>query len=260
MDILNSDWLMHMLAKAGKTPQARLLGLFDVLDDWIDAPGISSQIKFDNLDVNHSALHTYLSLEAAKAGATLPDMLATQLCLMAISACCEKLQKKTSQTNRSLPTTPLLHAKQAAKALIAAQTKKEFHIKKSSAYAIAASFVGALVVAGTLLSLQPNSTIHSNKAAIASNAVDTKPTLVASGSFASPEDTAALFAQIEQMRKGSCQLIEAIQLPDSYKKVYFENIVLGRISTDPNDQKLVKELLQKVRCNYTPMLMANSTG
>jgi hypothetical protein len=62
------------------------------------------------------------------------------------------------------------------------------------------------------------------------------------------------------MRKGSCQLPEALQLPDSYKKVYFEDIVSGQISTDPADQKLVRELLQKVRCNYSPMLMANSKG
>ena len=76
--------------------------------------------------------------------------------------------------------------------------------------------------------------------------------------YASPEDTAALIAQINLMRKGNCQLIEAIQLPDSYKRVYFENIVLGQISTNLADQKLVHQLLEKVRCNYTPMLMANS--
>jgi hypothetical protein len=62
------------------------------------------------------------------------------------------------------------------------------------------------------------------------------------------------------MRQGNCQLIEALQLPEAYKKIYFDNIIMGQISTDREEQRVVNELLQMVRCNYTPMLMANSKG
>ncbi|CAN4267290.1 hypothetical protein MCEMSEM29_00414 [Methylophilaceae bacterium] len=78
--------------------------------------------------------------------------------------------------------------------------------------------------------------------------------------IATPEETTALITQINQMRKVNCQLVEALQVPDSYKKVYFENIVSGQTSTNIQDQKLVHTMLDMLRCNFTPMLMANSTN
>jgi len=252
MDILNSDWLIHMLKKAGKTPQARLLSLFDILHDWTEAPGVKAEIELSAMNTTN-ALQTYLSLEAAKAGAALPEMLAMQLYVMAFSACNDKFQSRLQGNTHAASGDALIHAKSAAQALISAQTKKEFHIAKSSAYAIAAS---VLVVAASLFIF--NQSHQKNAAQLALSTPAIQPTFTGTELIANPEETAALFAQIEQMRNGSCQLPEALQMPDSYKKVYFENIVAGQISTDPADQKLVRELLQKVRCNYTPMLMANS--
>ena len=259
MELLNSDWLIHMLKKAGSTPQARLLSLFDTLEDWTNlptsiAPGLNSQIDFSV--TNNNALQTYLSLEAAKAGAALPEMLAMQLYVMALSACNEKLQTRLQANKDADASQAILHAKNAAQALISAQTKKEFRIAKSSAYAIAASFAAVLFVAGSVFILSKSNS--STNSSLAANSTNIQPTLASAQVIANPEDTAAHFAQIEFMRKGTCQLPEALQMPDSYKKVYFENIVAGQISTNPADQKLVRELLQKVRCNYTPMLMANS--
>jgi hypothetical protein len=248
MVILHSNWLIQMLKKTGKTPQSRLLSLFDILDDWTDAPGIAEQFSSNPLSNNANALKAYLSLEAAKAGAALPEMLATQLYFMALSA----LQEKLLSNNH----TGLIHAKSAAEALITAQTKKEFHIAKSSVYAIAASFIGAFVIAGSFLLVnkqQPDSLPQ-----LAHSTTQTNGFMPAN-TIATPQSTAALVAQIEQMRNGNCQLLEAIQLPDKDKSVYFQNIVLGQISTDPSEQALVRELLQKIRCNYTPMLMKKST-
>jgi len=188
-------------------------------------------------------------MEAAKAGAALPEMLATQLYFMALSAMQEKLLDHNAAG--------LLHAKSAAEALITAQTKKEFRISRTSAYAIAASFFGAIIITGSLFFLYKPSV--ETPAQVASITLDSpfKPTV--NPNIASPQSTAALVAQIEQMRNGNCQLLEAIQLPDAYKSIYFRNIVLGQISTKPSEQKLVRELLQKIRCNYTPMLMKKST-
>ena len=261
MHILNSDWLIKMLEKSSKTPLGRLISLFDILEDWLDAPNINTQLQkeLDNhLDCKN--LRRFLALEAAKAGAAMPEMLANQLYFMAIAAMQEQLN------NQNLAS--LSHAKSAASALVLAQTRREFHIKKTSAYAMAASFLGVLVVIGSLFTFNLNSVnfLGNQRIAahgIATHSVDTVQTNLIPEAVndiinANPEDTAALIAQINQMRNGNCQLIEALQLPDSYKKVYFENIVLGQISTNVADQKLVHQLLDKVRCNYTPMLMANS--
>ena len=246
MDILNSNWLVQMLTKAEKSPQMRLLSLFDILDDWTEAPGISEQCKtIEPSDA--AALKAYLSLEAAKAGAALPEMLATQLHMMAISA----MQEKLIGHNQAA----LRHAKSAAEALITAQTKKEFHIARSSVYAIVASFIGALIIGGGLFFLYKSSLDPAPQMTAATQESVFKPT----ASVASPQSTTALIKQIEQMRSGNCCLLEAVQLPDAEKSVYFKNIILGQISIDPREQKLARELLSKIRCTYTPMLMKKST-
>ena len=252
MDILDSDWLIHMLKKSSTKPQARLLSLFDILEDWLDAPSVRDYIAQKQVageqKPNHK-LQDFLTLEAAKSGAAMPEMLANQLYFMAVAASQEKLNHNSAESALSLA-----HAKSAASALIAAQTTNEYHINKKTAYALAASFLGALLVAGSLLVLNQATPIATPQIAY----MKSHNVVVKVNSIASAQQTSALIAQIDQMRKGNCQLIEALQLPDSYKKVYFENIVLGQISTNIEDQKLVHQLLEMVRCNYTPMLMANS--
>jgi hypothetical protein len=247
MDILNSEWLIAMLKKSSTSPELRILNLFDILNDWLDAPHTNTDIT-PNLSHDEHPLVQYLAVEAAKAGVALPELLANQLYFMAIAAAQEKLQHHNPAS--------LSHAKSAAKALITAQTKRDFHIPKRTAYAVAAC---TLIVAGSLVGYQ---FWNFNSQTATTDTLTATPvstmTADTSNIQASPTQTAALFARIEQMRKGDCQLIEALQLPDSYKKVYFENVVLGEISTNRDDQKLTNQLLDMVKCNYTPMLMANS--
>lgn len=256
MDILNSPWLIKMLAKSSKTPRGRLLSLFETLEDWLDAPHIAADIRkqVDNdlqTQTPEKNLLDFLTLEATKAGAAMPEMLASQLYFMAIAATQEKLQAGNAQS--------LSHARSAANALISAQTKTEFHIAKSTAYAMAASFAAIFAIAGGLL-------VFNLQQPALSIAAGQKPAqtaitqLVVAETIADPQQTAALIAQIEQMRHGNCQLIEAIQLPDSQKGIYLNMVVNGQVSTNPQEQAIAFELLARTRCNYTPMLMANSTG
>ncbi len=255
MDILNSDWLISMLKKSSSTPHGRLLNLFEILEDWLNAPNIASQIKVKTFKQSSShQLQDYLTIEAAKAGAAMPEMLANQLYFMAVAAAQEKLL-----ANNLLS---LNHAKSAAHALIIAQTKQEFYISKSIVYGVAASFLGVLVVAGALYSNQnsgQNFNLTSAKNAACNIPIHVAiPQLMSANNLADPQQTAALMAQVELMRHGSCQLIEAIQLPDQYKGIYLNMVVNGQVSTDPSEQKIAFALLKQTRCNYTPMLMANS--
>ena len=248
--ILDSEWLLYMLQKASSNPQGRMLALFDILHDWSRAPSINS--SFSNLAVSqtvHTRLREYMIKQGNELGAHLPQMLADQVCLMAVTAMQQELQYPESAS--------LSHAKLAAKALIAVQTKKEYqrYIKPKQ---YVASLAATLVLGVVYFSY---SSFSNSKKAIPAASIDV-PTLQVKQAnvIADPAETAALFAEIERMRHGSCQLIEAIQLPDAYKQLYFDNIVSGQISTNPEEQKTVRELLKMVRCNYTPMLMANSTG
>jgi len=252
MQLLQSDWLIQMLKKSASTPKARILNLFSILDDWIDAPNMRELCERQG-DAKQNQLQIYLASEAAKSGAEMPELLANQLYFMAVAATQEKLQHNRSDS--------LVLAKAAAEAMITSQTKSDFHIPKKTVYASAASLLIVFAVGGLLYknaaTIFPPSTSPSvamvNQSAIIPAQMNTNKT-------ASPTQTAALFARVKKMRTGNCRLLEAIQLPDKYKTVYFENIIQGQISTDLGDQRIVNELLNKVRCNYSPMLMKNSRG
>ena len=285
-----------MLEKSSQTPHGRLLSLFDILEDWLDAPNIAPTIR-EQIGEQFSSpkhpkiLQNYLTLEAAKAGAAMPEMLANQLYFMAISAIKARLQTNTpghplsnslhefdspcihagsghvvnghdSMSHDYSSHTAFNHAKSAASALILAQTRKEFYIAKSSVYAMAASFLGILVIVGLMLNLkqtQQNEQIAELKSGNQSILIASRtPTSTISEMTASPDQTVAIMAQLELMRHGNCQLIEAIQLPDSQKGIYLNMVVNGQVSTDPHEQKIAMELIKKTRCSYTPMLMANS--
>ena len=276
---LNSEWLIKMLEKSSQTPHGRLLSLFDILEDWLDAPNVAPTIREQIAGQFTSPkpakiLQDYLTLEAAKAGAAMPEMLASQLYFMAICAINEHLQPQ-GLSPHNIPAKAgyscvkanyhkgFSHAKSAANALILAQTRKEFYIAKSSAYAMAASFLGVLVIAGSAFMFNLKQTQKAEQftelqSATLSTLVSTAPTLAISEMTASPDQTVAIMAQLELMRHGNCQLIEAIQLPDSQKGIYLNMVVNGQVSTDPHDQKIAMELIKKTRCSYTPMLMVNS--
>ena len=265
--ILNSQWLIKMLEKSSQTPHGRLLSLFDILEDWLDAPNIAPTIR-EQIGEQFSSpkhpkiLQDYLTLEAAKAGAAMPEMLASQLYFMAICAINEHLQAQ-GLSAQDIPTKAdyscvkakkhkgFSHAKSAANALILVQTRKEFYIAKSSAYVMAASFLGVLVVVASAFMFNLKQTqkaeqlVKLQSATQSILAASTAPTLAISEMTASPDQTVAIMAQLELMRHGNCQLIEAIQLPDSQKGIYLNMVVNGQVSTDPHEQKIAMELIKK---------------
>jgi hypothetical protein len=257
MDILNSVWLLKMLDKMGSTPRERLLALFDILGDWLDAPHIRESMSgtdwnaIDMADPEPQSLLLYLTAQAQASGAQEPETLARQLYFMCMSMLREELRSPGCAASQ--------HAKQVARALIQAQTQKEHFVTRRSAYAMAASvfFVTGILSVLAFGMLKPSIPGQNTAGAIASSQAATIGT---KSTEARPEQTAALFAVIEQMRRGECQYPEALLLPDAQKAVYLTNVVQGQISTNAEDQQLVLQLLKKVRCNYTPMLMKNSVG
>ena len=116
MDIFNSQWLINMLEKSSKTPQGRLLSLFDILDDWIAAPNMQSEIPSNSLA--NKPLITYCTKQAKALGASNPTILAEHIVLIARNAAQQEINKPGSGS--------LKHAKKAAHALILAQTQREW--------------------------------------------------------------------------------------------------------------------------------------
>jgi hypothetical protein len=248
MDILNSEWFLSMVKKSGNTPQQRLLGMFDVLADWLAAPLIREQlaVQGSGYPTPTEGLLRYLTMEARTCGFDAPEALTQQLYFIAIAA----LNEGCTTNNR----TSLVHAKVAAGALLRAQKQATKRLPRPFSYGIAASLFGLIAIGGMLTykSVPPETSFVTAAKPIT-------PVAPASA-MASPAQTAQLLASMELMRKGTCHFPEALQLPDSEKAVYLENVVGGQITVNAREQKLVKKLMEKVRCNYTPMLMANSVG
>ena len=269
MHLLETDWFLKLVQKSGSSPQAKLIGIFDVLADWLEAPQIGTQLlAIDTSAEPPAELFNFLVTQANACGAALPEALANQLYFMLMCS----VRDYTHQQN-SLPI-----ARQTAQALIQAQSQP-IHAKKFNQYAIASlaaiSITTALIA--SFLFLQPiklNATQADKiKLAQSSLAVGKHKTVAKKTSSnvpseivtimkhdASPSQTAEMFAKIEQMRKGTCIFPEVLMLPQKQRDVYLQSVVHGEIPSSIEDQLIMAKLMEKVRCNYTPMLMQNSVG
>jgi hypothetical protein len=259
MNILNSTWLIKMLSKANATPQGRMLSLFDILDDWLNAPQLNSEIAQQNLLSNNEGktlLIDYLTEQAIACGVANPAMLAEHIVLIARNAAQQSILHPNCGS--------LEHGKKAAAALILVQTPIAWSplnlLIKSRNYGIAASLI--IFLGATFFVSQALIHNHQHQFNIAkithphpekSITADYKPKTALTA-----DDAAKIYAKYEQMRNGTCQFPEALQIPDKDKAIYLDNVVGGKVPSDVGDLAIAKFYLEKVRCNYTPMLMAHS--
>ena len=252
MQILNSTWLIKMLEKSGASPEARILSLFQILADWSTAPNFEKSLLADLEDANEpTLLHAYLLQQAQKTKAAAPNMLAEQIVLLAKIS----LQTQFATGNSEA----LYHAKETAKALIQAQCEKEpialrarFKLNATQAYA-GLGFIAVTLIIGSVLLFQ-------QKPVIAASSSNTDIAHLSDKVTSDPKLTADMYASLETMRGGDCRFIEALMIPEADKKVYVENVVAGQVPTSLHDQMIAQRYIQKIRCNYTPMLMQNSTN
>ena len=248
MDIFNSQWLIKMLAKSSKTPQGRILSLFDILQDWLNAPNIHIEIEEN---ATSQALIAFCIEQAIACGADNPSILAEHIVLIARNA--------TEQAINHPDSGSFTHAKKAAHALILAQTQSK-KLNRPAIYGVAASFF--LLIGATVIWLplqQSPSRIAANHKSDTSHimtAAYTDKSKIDAGITA--DEAAKMYAKFEQMRNGTCQFPEALQIPDKDKTVYIENVVNGNLPTNLTDLAIANSYLEKVRCNFTPMLMAKS--
>lgn len=254
MDIFNSPWLIDMLAKSSKTPQGRLLGLFDVLNDWLKAPNFEQATV--TLGAPSPGLINYCIEQAKSLGAENPELLAEHIVLIAQNAARHAVVQPESNS--------LIHAKKVAQALIQAQTQKTSIVasvkqSRSALYGIAASMVlliGAATIWGPMFMHSRTAQAQIAQQVIINNAA--MNTATNQNKTLTAIDASRMYAKYEQMRQGTCQFPEALQIPDKHKSIYLDNVVGGKLPTDLADLSIANFYLEKVRCNFTPMLMAAS--
>lgn len=248
-----------MLAKSSKTPKGRLLSLFDILDDWLNAPNVQKNVATDSSTTSNASnalLVDFCAEQAQLLGAENALMLAQHIVLIARSAVQQTIQKQSFDTQS---VSSLMHAKKAAEALILAQTQKKYPIIKSKpvALSIAASMLLMIGAAALWLTQMAQTLTHSTNVAHKDS-----PPIIAAKFTQEKNITAAdasmMYAKYEQMRHGTCQFPEALLIPDKHKEIYLENVVGGKLPSDLANLAIANYYLEKVRCNFTPMLMAAS--
>lgn len=248
-----------MLAKASTTPQGRMLSLFDILDDWLQAPNthVADPLVQAMPSTNTSdGLLIFFTAQAQACGAENPAILAQHIVLIARNAA---LQTINDPACRSLS-----HAKKAAQALILAQTQSAWSVAKwartPSTYGSAAGV--ALLIGAASMWLPGLIQQYQQQTNIASKTNRNQPKILTAASSSSQrlsaDDASKMYAKYEQMRNGTCQFPEVLQIPDKDKTIYIENVVGGKLPTSLDNLEIAISYLEKVRCNFTPMLMAHS--
>ncbi|MBZ4201403.1 MAG: hypothetical protein LAC66_05865 [Methylotenera sp.] len=236
MDFYNSDALIATLKLRSKTPSGRLLGVFDALADTPNQLGMTKPMSV------YPELLAFCTKQARALGANQAQVLAEHILLIAINA--------SMQTEPQTRLACLKHGRKAAHALIMAQThwaRIYWLASRPLLYGMAASVI--LVLAGSLMLATPKQLNQFSRPS--ANLLDSNLTA---------KDASLLYAKYEQMRQGTCQYPEALQIPDQDKAVYLENVVGGKLPTNLKDLAIANHYLEKVRCNFTPKLMANSTS
>jgi hypothetical protein len=240
--MLHSDWLLNMLDKSGRTPRERILGLFDILQDWTNAPGLQSTDCA--LAGTEDPLIEYLARQAAAQQLPEPDILATQIYFIALGA----LQTAKAET----PGDAFLQGKQAAAVLLDAY--RPALPLKSGAVAAAAS---VFVIGIALFLAEGNEPINtSDNVALLPSAVSI-PALqsIEVSSSNSPDQVASLHDSLERIRRGVCQYPQALMLAPEARAVFLENVVHGSVPVDANQMREARQLMQKVECYYPPVAM-----
>lgn len=249
MSRFNAAQLIESMSKVSPDAKLRLISLFDLLEVALKAeqdPLIQDQIF--NL-----SLTQYCIQLSSEAKAHHPETLADHLLFIAQNAFNQQLNQPRQAH--------LMHAKKVAEALILAQSNTQsnfsdsFKFMQPHRFAIAASF-SAILLGGLFLWQQtPKQTTI-----VVSEANRTENVAIVRGDNASltAQEASAMYAKYETMRSGTCQFLEAIQIPDKDKAVYLESVVGGKLPTNLKDLQTANAYLEKVRCNYTPMLMRKS--
>lgn len=238
MKILSSDWLKRMVEKAAATPRGRIVALFEILQDWTDAPGMRQILQGESLtDSGQRELKTFLLHLATGTGVSNPEVLASQLSLVLFGALNEELRNPGSGA--------LLQAGQAASLLVAGHVDGHRSPRRIARYvapitAALAALALLLPYPGSLVSVEQHRPLPMRASPVASN----------------PDQVAAIYHMHDAMRAGDCWYPQALMLPPEQRAVYLENVISGSVEKlAPETLVMVNQLYQKVQCYYPPAAM-----
>ncbi|HEY8085419.1 MAG TPA: hypothetical protein VIE69_07435 [Methylophilaceae bacterium] len=244
MKFLLSDWLKRMVIKSSSLPEARIVNLFVILEDLLEAPGIREQLLSGGLDAeSHNDLKAFLLSMAVDAGLKEPNKLALQLCFILIGALNEEMRTPGCQA--------MARAGEAVSNLLSTAKSPRASRSRSFSAAVASIFV----ISGVLLVFMPS---HNEQFAprmvrripVANVALNT------AAITPNPEKLVALYQMHDKIRAGQCSYPQALMLSEPQRAVFMNGVVnIDDLNTAKTNLEEVIQLYQKVDCYYPPAAM-----
>jgi len=242
MQTLFSDWLKRMVSKSATTPEARIVNLFGILQDWLEAPGMREQLLVAGLDADgHRAIHAFLLALTAEAKLDESEKLAFQLSFILLGAITEEIR---SPGNRAMA-----QAGEAAAKLIAAARPP----RAGRPRAMAAASVAVLALTSGALLLPastpgPLAPAEKNRAVLQART----PALPSSR----PDRLAAIYQMHDLIRTGQCSYPQALMLAAEQRAAFLEGVVnIDTLNTATSNLDEISRLYHTVKCSYAPAAM-----
>ena len=242
------DWLVNMLQHAATHPGERIMALFDILQDWMDAPGLRQALQPDMLaQAPAEPLLEYLEQQAKLAGCSDPDGCSRQIYYLALGALHEALSHPGSSA--------VGDARKAAEILLAAHSKPT---NRQTHAALAAALLCLLALPASVLQQPAVDVSPSSRQLIVARAEPL--TLAIQGVRAepasySPDRLSSMHQTLEKLQQGVCQYPQALMLPPEQRSILIENIVNGELSANQQRMQLAQKVALKVDCYYAPIAM-----
>jgi hypothetical protein len=252
---VDADSIIAKMSAKSDIPNKQLLALFDALIELIEDNAQATLPSSDK--IFNATLNKYCIKLSQQSQANHPKILADHILFIAENAFLQQLAHPESKS--------LAHAKKVAQALILAQTQASAHFfnKHFSRKRVLIGFgsLGVFLIAGLLIWPAIEQNFISQKLTSTRIEINEQATFNSTRSAESKltaQEASAMYTKFEMMRKGTCRYIEAIQIPDHDKAVYLESVVGGKLPSNLKDLATANAYLEKIDCNYTPMLMQNS--
>lgn len=244
MKIEHTKQLIDFMQNERKSAENGLLSLFDALNQHL----LENENSAIAASIFDQTLQNFCCKQAELLNAHHPEMLAEHIVLIARNAFDHQLKEPQSNS--------LLHAKQAASALIKAQTETTPRLntttKRNAIFASIAT-IGLALAFWSQFNAQPTAPLSPSRINITNKIESRAPT-----DGITANEAAAMYAKFDMMRNGTCRYLEALQIPDQDKAIYLENVVGGKVPNNLGDLAKANAYLEKIHCSYTPMLMKTS--
>lgn len=236
MDMLDSQWFFRLVEKYGKTPAERLVAVFDIVENLIEAPDIREKLLQEAPGNRHCLyllqdLKTFLTDLALAAKAKNPPFLANQLVMLLQGAIAIELRN---------PGTRALHeAARAAQVVVAYSCR---HPVRQKIALVSAGGVAAALVASIIgwQAMQQTSAPHTPLTGIPVVAQRTSPAIPTG---VSPDEMEEILMLHDQIERGICRAPHLAVLPPGQMTAYM-NVIEFRTPENPAaDQANIRAFL-----------------